>query len=295
MKQLIVNADDFGYARGVNEGIVRAHREGIVTSATLMAGAAEFDHAAELSKLAPTLDVGCHLVLVSGRAVSKPDEIPSLASETGELPRTIRQFASLLFRGRIRDSDLRVEIAAQLQKIRNAGIHISHIDSHKHTHMFSRVARIAMETARDFGICCIRNPAENYDGFFPSLRAVEPNRGMFVRQALQGICCRWLARKSRSYRLRFGLRAPDYFYSVALAGLLSPRVLTILIGRLRGGVSELMCHPAVMERTLASSPTRLKQERIREFEAVTSQDVKAAIAQAGVTLIGYRALAAGRM
>lgn len=292
MKQLIVNADDFGYACGVNDGIVRAHCEGIVTSTTLMATAAEFDQAAELARATPTLDVGCHLVLVSGRPISRPDEIPSLAGETGAFPRTMTEFATRLLGGRIRETDLRIEIGAQLQKIRNAGIEISHIDSHKHTHAFPLVSRVAMEAAAEFGIRWIRNPVENYHGFWPAFRALESNHRTFVRQAFDGILCRVLAGNFQRLRRQFGLRTPDFFYSIALTGLLNARVLTIVIRKLREGVSELMCHPALLDQTLVASPTRLKQERVEEFKAVTNEEVRRAISRADIALTGYRALAA---
>src|ERR1700691_3292444 len=94
MKQLILNADDFGYTRGINEGIIRAHRDGVLTSATLMANGAAFDDAVERAKANPTLGVGCHLVLTGGFAVAPREEIPSLADSGGRLPASLGNFVA---------------------------------------------------------------------------------------------------------------------------------------------------------------------------------------------------------
>src|SRR5215469_5830931 len=146
MKQLILNADDFGLTRGVNEGIIKAHREGVLTSSTLMAGAAAFDHAVALAKQNPQLGIGCHLVLVGGKAVSQPGDIPSLAFHDGSLPDSLGTFVARLSSGMIRAKEIERELRAQVAKIRAAGIEPTHLDTHKHTHahpvVMNAVARV---------------------------------------------------------------------------------------------------------------------------------------------------------
>src|SRR5579863_8807822 len=121
--RLIVNADDFGYTRSVNEGIIEAHRDGILTATTLMANGAAFEHAVEHARHNPTLDVGCHLVLVEGQSVLDPARA---------LPTSLGDMVGAVMRGRLSPYE---ELRAQVEKIVAAGIRPTHLDAHKHTHL----------------------------------------------------------------------------------------------------------------------------------------------------------------
>src|SRR5215470_11486162 len=134
MKRLIVNADDFGYTRGVNSGIIRAHKSGIVSSTTIMACGDAFDHAAELATRTPTLGVGVHLVAVSEKPVASPLAISSLIGVDGRLPGTLTDLSIRIARGAIRIEDVTSEFRAQIERVKKAGIDPTHLDSHKHTH-----------------------------------------------------------------------------------------------------------------------------------------------------------------
>ena len=132
MKTLIVNADDFGLTPGVNEGILRAFREGILTSTTLMANAPAFDDAVARTREHPDIDVGCHLVLVGGKSVAPPEEIPSLAKRNGDLPNTLFELVCRLWGGLVVEADIEREFRAQIERVIAAGITPSHLDTHKH-------------------------------------------------------------------------------------------------------------------------------------------------------------------
>jgi chitin disaccharide deacetylase len=146
LKRLIINADDFGFTHDVNAGIIQAHREGVLTSATLMANGDAFDDAVRLAHETPTLDVGCHLVLVQGRSVLDGSPLP-------ETP------LRLLFQ----KIDVYEELRAQIQKILAAGIRPTHLDSHKHTHLLPAVFRAVVRLAREFSIPYIRRPLPSID------------------------------------------------------------------------------------------------------------------------------------
>ena len=146
MKRLIINADDFGFTRDVNAGIIQAHREGVLTSATLMANGGAFEDAVRLAHETPTLDVGCHLVLVDGRSVLDGSPFP-------ETP------VRLLFQ----KLDAYPELRAQIQKIVAAGIRPTHLDSHKHTHLLPGVFRAVVRLAKEFAIPYIRRPLPSID------------------------------------------------------------------------------------------------------------------------------------
>ena len=139
MRQLIVNADDFGFTRGVNAGIVRAFSAGILTSTTIMANGPAFEDAVELALTNPSLHVGCHLALVGGRPSAPPHAVPSLIDAAGDMPPTLTQLVVRLAAGRVRIADIEREFRAQIERVLGAGIKPSHLDTHKHTHIYPPV------------------------------------------------------------------------------------------------------------------------------------------------------------
>lgn len=145
MKRLIINADDFGFTRDVNAGIVTAHREGVLTAATLMANGDAFEDAVRLARDVPALDIGCHLVLVQGRSLV-----------TGRLlPEKPAGLVAALLRSEI---DIHAELRAQIETIISVGIRPTHLDSHKHTHLLPNVFREVVRLAEEFQISYVRLP-----------------------------------------------------------------------------------------------------------------------------------------
>ncbi|MGH9559886.1 MAG: ChbG/HpnK family deacetylase, partial [Terracidiphilus sp.] len=161
MQRLIVNADDFGLTRGVNRAIVELHAAGLVTSASLMVLAGATEEAIELAHASPSLGVGCHIVLVDGDPVLPPEQIPSLIdAQTGRLLPTLAALLSRLFTGRIRAADIEAEAAAQIARLQRSGVRLTHVDTHKHAHIFPAVLRPVLRAARAAGICVVRFPFE---------------------------------------------------------------------------------------------------------------------------------------
>src|SRR5215468_7105876 len=161
MRRLIVNADDFGLTSGVNCGILQAHRSGIVTSATLMACGRKFEEAAALASQVPNLSVGCHVVLVDGTPTMNPSEVVSLVAN-GSLGfrQSLMRFAGRAASGRLDPHQIEAEITAQIRKLQSVGIPVSHLDSHKHTHMFPAVFKPLLRAASGCGVRAVRNPFE---------------------------------------------------------------------------------------------------------------------------------------
>ncbi|HEX8926500.1 MAG TPA: ChbG/HpnK family deacetylase, partial [Terriglobales bacterium] len=161
MKWLLVNADDFGLTEGVNRAIAECHTHGIVTSTTLMATGAAFDHAVELSRSLPELSVGCHVVLVDGEPLLPANEVRSLlAPGTNRFFHSIGEFARAALRGKFRTEEIEAEATAQFARLQKAGVQISHFDSHKHTHLFPAVLGPVLRAATRAGIAAVRNPFE---------------------------------------------------------------------------------------------------------------------------------------
>jgi hopanoid biosynthesis associated protein HpnK len=290
MKRLIVNGDDFGYTRGVNCGVLRSFEQGILTSTTLMANGEAFGDAVERAQAHPRLGVGCHLVLVGGRAIAPFEKIPSLADSEGRLPKSLGGFWVRLSAGRVRAADLERELRAQVERVCSAGIRPTHLDTHKHTHLHPRVMEAVARVAEEFGIRCVRKPFERPGNFFrfPSAgrkRAAQLKQSAAATAARAG--ARGFGRLFRAHRLR----TTDRFYGFGLTGLLHARAIVAMLADLPEGTSELMCHPGVCDAALDRAPTRLKRERELEMAALIDPAVRRAIDRAGIRLISYRELA----
>jgi predicted glycoside hydrolase/deacetylase ChbG (UPF0249 family) len=258
LKYLIPNADDFGYTRDVNEGIIHAHRQGILTATTLMATGAAFDHAVALAHQNPGLDVGVHLVLVGSDG----------------FPPTVARLIGELVAGRIRVYD---ELSAQVRKVREAGIRPSHLDTHKHTHLLPPVLDAVARIASEFQIPWVRRPFDLplHAGGVPWQRQAV-SRGLGFARA-------------RFHRVltRHGCRTTDHFAGFQITGHYDGVELARLIRQLPKGVTEFMCHPGFCTEELQAARTRLKESRQRELDALTSAEVRAAIQESGVTLASY--------
>ena len=261
MKQLIVNADDFGFTRDVNEGIVQAHRDGILTATTLMATGAAFDHAVQLAREHPTLDVGCHLVLVGSPG----------------FPATVPQLVRDLALGRI---SVAAELERQVRRILGAGIRPSHLDTHKHTHLLPPVLNAVASIAEKFAIPWVRRPFDfplSAGGAALSKRAVSRSFGL-VRRRFEGILA------------QHHCRMTDHFAGFQITGAYDASALSRLIGELPEGTTEFMCHPGLCTAELLSARTRLKHSRELELRALISDEVLRAIEKAKVKLATYRDL-----
>lgn len=257
MKRLIINADDFGFTRDVNAGIVHAHRCGILTSTTLMANGEAFDDAVRLARETPSLDIGCHLVLVQGRSLVTGRRLPETPLQL------VRALAA-------RQLDTCAELRAQIEKLFAAGIRPTHLDSHKHTHILPAVFRVAVRLAREFAIPYVRLPL---DETVPYLQAP----------------CRLGSRYYRRVAGKCNVRLPDHFLGFRLTGSLTEETLAETLSRVPEGDTELMCHPGFLGPELRNAATRLKETRVRELEALTSERIRRLIVDEGIRLSGFGA------
>jgi hopanoid biosynthesis associated protein HpnK len=287
MKEVILNADDFGLTRGINEGIIRAHREGILTSATLMATGPAFDDAVGRAKLNPELGIGCHLVLTGGIAVAPPDKIPSLARQDGRLPESLGALVVRVSSGQVRTEDVETELRAQIEKIRRAGIEPSHVDTHKHTHVHPRVMGVLARVVRDCGITRIRNPVENLGDSWKIMRDAN---NMRISDLAAASAVRSVAGCFKAISRKYGLVSPDYFLGLAATGRLSAAALCHLIDTILEGRTEIMLHPGICDAELAATGSRLQRQRQSEMEALLAPDVVRAVKERGIRLITYREL-----
>ena len=284
MKELILNADDFGLTQGVNRGIIRAHRDGILTSATLMATGPAFDHAVEQARANPTLGVGCHLVLTGGSAAAPPEQVPSLVDENGCLPRSLTVLVANVTTGRVPPIEIETELRAQIEKIRRAGIEPTHLDTHKHTHVHPTIMNALGRVAQESGIKRVRNPVEDLRDSWRSNRSdgANPLRNLAAAATVSAV-----ASGFRVISSKYGLRFPDHFLGLAVTGQLGTAALHRLIDALDEGQTEIMLHPGICDQDLERTGSRLQRQREIEMEGLLAPEVKDAVVKGGVRLISY--------
>jgi predicted glycoside hydrolase/deacetylase ChbG (UPF0249 family) len=259
VKRLIINADDFGLAPGVNRAVVELQHAGVLTSATLMATGAYFSPAVYLAFAQPRLGVGCHITLVDGLPVLRTVEVPSLL-ERGRLRTSVGAFLRDLMRGRIREGEIEAEATAQIQRIQSSGITVSHIDSHKHLHAFPGVLRPLLRAARECQVHCIRNP-------FEPLWSLRATRGGGLRRA-QVHLMRSQRRAFLKLTAEHGMLTTDGAIGVLATGRLDDVILAKLLSAVPAGTWELVCHPGYRDRALEEAHTRLLTSRDVERTAL---------------------------
>ncbi len=258
--KLLINADDFGLTPGVNRAIAELHTTGALPSATLMACGAAFDDAVRIAHQQPTLDVGCHVVLVDGTPLAPSNSIPSLLAKTGQLRDSLPNFILDLQRGRILESDIETEATAQIRCLQQAGISVTHVDTHKHTHLFPRVARPLLRAAKACGVHAIRNP-------FEPVWSARLTRGALIRR-LEVTALRTFRATFQKLTQHLGIATTDGCIGVSATGNLDPHNLDTLLNGLPTGTWELVCHPGYNDTDLRSIRTRLTTTRDIEREAL---------------------------
>jgi hopanoid biosynthesis associated protein HpnK len=287
-KLLIVTADDMGLTLRVNEAIEKAHREGIVTTASLMVNSAAFEPAADILHRNPGLDVGLHLNLTEGRPASVYGEIPSIADAQGFLYRHPFELLSALVRRRVGIVDLEKEIRAQIEKALSVSIHVTHIDGHKHVHVLPQVFHLICKVAPQYGINAVRSISEKTPGLFALIW--RNGSRQIMKQYLFGKALSAGFALASSTNNGSALTTPARFYGITQTGFLDIRSFAAIVEGLGYGVNEVMCHPGYVDDDLRRTPTRLHAQRERELELLTGREVHEVLQRAGVTLVSYRDL-----
>ena len=280
-RRLIVNADDFGLSPGVNAGIILAHREGILTSATLLANAPGFDEAVALAADNPRMGVGLHLNLVRGRPLSPPEEAPELTAAGGRLrPFRLRRMTAAFL------AQAEAEYRRQFERVLAAGIAPTHIDFEKHHAVQASLYRLACGLAREYGVPAVRTFREptawairrlGWPGWRRVLMAAALRCGTDLLGAGTG-----------------GLSCPDRMLGQSHIGAMDEAVWLRLIRHLPAGVSEVMTHPGLPDAPAAVGDMGcawLADARALELAALTSPGVRRAVEAAGIALVCFRELA----
>jgi chitin disaccharide deacetylase len=289
VRRLLINADDFGLTTGVNRAILEAHTQGVVTSATLMANGRAFDDAVLAAQATLRLSIGCHVVLVDGAPVLSTRQDPGLLDprNPGRFRDSLGGFAVLAQSGRIAPEQIEAEAIAQIRKLQAAGIAVSHLDSHKHTHLFPNVLRPLLRAAKACGIRAIRNP------FGPIAFALVAKRPRMWKRYGEVKLLNALADKFRRAVQQAGMISPDGTLGLVATGALDEQLFRFMIEDLPDGTWEFVCHPGYNDAELQSMRTRLRASREQELLILTAPATRELLARNGIELISYRDLARG--
>lgn len=289
-RRLIVSGDDFGAGPETNAGIVRAHADGILTSASLMVTGAAADEAVDLARAHPELAVGLHLVLAQGTAASPPSAIPQLARPDGRFgdgPVSCGiRYAALWVTERGRAA-LRREVTAQLEAFRRTGLPLAHVDGHCNMHLHPMVLPLLIELAEDYEIRAIRVAGD------PLGRALRWDRRHAARKTAEATIFRVLDRRARSRLSDAGIACVDRVVGMHQTGAIDEAYVLDLIANLPDGTTELYCHPA-LGTAAATAPFQRGYRNADEVGALTSARVRAALDAAGITLARYPDLTSAR-
>jgi chitin disaccharide deacetylase len=286
MRQLIVNADDFGLTERVSEGILDAHREGIVTSTTLMANGGAFDSTVSMSRRASRLGIGVHLNLTDGRPVSPALRIPSLVDRSGRLHLSPGRLLKALVARQINLAEIETELRRQISKIFSAGILPTHLDGHKHVHVLPGISEIVIRLAQEYSIRSIRCPMETLPKFL-TIKRSGISRAAVVKQYFVARTVSAFARHFKEKLAEAGLVSPVRFFGLSETGFLDAESIHDILERLPEGVSELMCHPGYLDVDLRKTGTRLLAQREVEIRGLTAPQVRKFVAESGIQLVTY--------
>jgi len=277
MRRLIVNADDFGFTAGVNRAILEAHAGGIVTSCSL-------------SATAPSLSVGCHIVLVDGEPVLDAAELPSIAwlrSGAARFGDNLKTFIARALTGRLNADQIEAETTAQIRKLQSAGIKVSHVDTHKHTHLFPAVLQPMLRAARACGIRAVRNPFGPRKPLKSGELLRRPN--LWTRNAevriLRSLCSRFQNNVKGE-----GLITPNGTLGIEVTGMLDETLFRAIAEIIPEGTWEFVCHPGYNDADLKSANTRLRESRETELSVLTMPEAGEIMSSRGIALISYRDL-----
>lgn len=282
VRRLIINADDLGMTPGVNRGILDGHTQGVITSVSLMPCAESFEDAVTLLRSGPRLSVGCHVTLTCSVPVLSAPELPQLTSR-GRLRGNPADVVQRALRGRIPAAELEAEMTAQIRRIQATGLHVTHVDTHQHLHLFPAILRPLLAAARACGVRGVRNPFTPLQPMAIAhfLRRVRVSAHTPLR----------LAEHFQRLAAEAGLVTPDGTVIMLNARGPSEKLFDALVGCLPEGTWELACHPGYYDGHLQRARTSRRKPRAKELEVLMSEGARASLERHGIELISYRELA----
>ena len=284
MKRIIVNADDFGLSPEINAGIMRAHRDGILRSASLMVAEPAARAAAELARDNPDLDVGLHAVVCKGRSLLGASQLGTAVSESGEFIGSPVAAGMRYFFDRSMRAAMTDELRAQVERHLELVGYLNHIDGHLNFHVHPLFADILVNLAVEYKVPCIRLPRERV------MTTMRLRRDNAARKLVESVIFRTLSRRTHRMMAERGLTSTDALFGLHQSGNLSEDYVVGVIDRIRDGTTELYFHPAADIGGIPPAPAAQL-----EVEILTSPRVRNAIVRNGIELITFADLAKDKL
>ena len=271
LRRLIVNADDFGRSHSINQAVIRAHREGILTTASLMVNEPGLEEAVALAKQHPQLGVGLHLTLLCGHSALPPEKIPGLINPRGEFSDNPVSAGFCYFFNRSLREPLRAEIHAQFARFHATGLPLDHVDGHLHLHLHPVIFGILMADAEKLGIQRMRFTRDCL------ARSRRMAHGRWFYRVSHAAIYQWLSRRAREPLRQRGIKHAQITFGLLQDSHVDEDYILKLLPELPPGNSELYSHPSL-------------DEFKHEFDALVSPRVKEQIKKLGIELIRYQDL-----
>lgn len=279
MKRLLVNADDFGRHELINQAVEHGVVTGCLRSATLMPGGLAFDSAVAVAKRQKKLGVGIHFTLVNGYPILPPEEIPSLVTEDGVFLEDHTAFIRQFLTGHIRLTEVRAELSAQLRKVEQAGLTLTHADSHQHMHTLPGILDIVLNLVQAAGIRAVRAPRTPlFCGEFGGIGQLIGRLGLGT-----------LAKLAACKAMRRGLAVPEHFAGIVAGEAVTEPYLLDIVRQLKAGTTEVMMHPGTDNGRLIPD-CGWDHDFEAELGAIASPTVLQLAASENVEFVNFRSL-----
>jgi predicted glycoside hydrolase/deacetylase ChbG (UPF0249 family) len=288
MKRLIINADDFGLTHGVNAGVFMAHTNGLVSSASMLAGGNATPEAIALARSCPSLSLGCHVVVIKADSLPPCGYPNSLAhGANGRAPRFRHNQIGLTLAAltrQMKPDDIYDEAVRQIRQLQAASLEITHVDSHGHTHMLPQVLEPLLAAAKACGVAAIRNPYDplvfTVGDWFRLPTRLKARYGAVAALRLG-------AQRFRQSVAKAGLQTTDGCIGVVYTGNLTEPRFADIIAAMPEGTWELVCHPAHVDSDLRRR-SGLNMPRVDELRTLTTDSARTLLRHTGVRVISYR-------
>ncbi len=277
LKQVIINGDDFGLSPAINSAVIQAHREGVLTSTSLMVAGEAFTEAVELAHATPTLAVGLHLVVSNGKAVLPRKDIPHLVDGNGRFADMPLQVGLLYGFSHAAQAELRREMTAQFERFTATGLPLSHVDGHQHLHIHPMVFSRLLPLAEDFKAHGLRLPV---DRLYQALRYSRQQALIKITWAIiLGLVCRWCRSRLRGHPLS----VPQQVYGILQTGHMHKAYVVKVLRDLRKPATELFFHPSTtLQNPFGPNPG--------DLETLLSADIRQVIEEQELQLATYPTL-----
>lgn len=279
MKQLIINADDFGRHNLINRAVQDAFQKGCLRSATIMAGGIAFDDAVKKARSLNGLGVGIHLTLANGNPILPPNEIPTLVTADGKFHDNHAAFLKLYLQKKINLDEVRAELAAQIEKVKRADLNLTHVDSHQHLHHVPCIIDIVLDLADAAGIHAIRiSDTKIFEGEFGGV-------GQFIGRLGLTSLAKFAAVKAHKKNFNY----PNHFTGIVAGESVTEKFMLNLIDKLKDGTTEVMLHPGRSNEVLKDF-CKWEHDFEAELDAVTSPKVLKLLADKNISAVNFAAL-----